>query len=496
MSQQKAGAGAKSWKLKVENKGKLAAPFSVTALKNGQPVQTQWYAQPGELTFPAVEADQFIIDYERVALDLNRKNNARRTSGLLPGMRPFDVRPITIFQNTSRNRLTITPWLGWDVNKPMVGLAIYNAPMPPRRLQYYLLPGYALGSRRLVGLADVGYKIYPGGLVPKLTIGLSAKTFDFDYNKEDKYYSSFWRVTPKLRAELRSGSRSFSHAVNFRTFFIGRQEGNFVSGVFSGKKWRYNTFHELRYEGQQRASPNPYKFKITLETQPKYRDAFDRPANYVRSSAEWQQKFYYKQGRKVTVRAFVGAFLQTTQRNRSVEETAFALNPQAFNDYKFDQVFLNRAGGTNFLGRQVSQTEGGFKGAFGSPFAGVIGNSNNYLLALNLKADLPQKLPLNLPIRPYFDIGYFDDATLIGKDRPLNEQLLWSGGLMFEFFGGGFEVYFPLANSKALKDRYCEQAGGTNASAIFCGGNYLKMVSWSLRLNLGDPVETLMNVVR
>lgn len=70
------------------------------------------------------------------------------------------------------------------------------------------------------------------------------------------------------------------------------------------------------------------------------------------------------------------------------------------------------------------------------------------MLALNLKADLPLRLPLGLPIKPYFDLGYFDDATSLGKDRPSNEQLLWSGGLMFQFFNSGLEVYFPCSVPK------------------------------------------------
>jgi len=488
------------WEIEVKNKGDLAAPFSVTALKNGQPVATQWYTQPGELTFPPVEADQFVIDYEGIELDLNRKNNARRTSGLFPGFRPLEVKPLTIFQNTSRNTLTLLPWVGWNnADKTMLGTAIYNAPMPSRRLQYYLLPGYGLGSRSFVGLADVRYKIYPGGLFPKITVGVSAKTFNYDYNYLHEYYSKFWRVVPQVRAELRSGSRSFSHALNFRTLFIGREEGVFeTGGVFAGKQWKRNAIYELRYEGEERSLPNPYRFRVMLESQPDYLDGFDRPANYLRGSVEWKQKFYYKVGRKITARMFAGYFLQSTQRNRPVEETAFALNPQGFNDYKFDQVFLARTGGTGALGRQVSQTEGGFKGAFGAAFAGQTGNSNNYIWALNLKADLPQKLPLDIPLRPYFDIGYFDDATLLNQNQPrsLNTKLLWSGGVLFEFFSGGLEAYFPLANSRELKRLYCEQSGGTNKSAIFCGGNYLKMISWSLRLNLTDPVDMITNIIR
>ena len=106
------------------------------------------------------------------------------------------------------------------------------------------------------------------------------------------------------------------------------------------------------------------------------------------------------------------------------------------------------------------------------------------------------RLPLGIPLKPYFDIGYFDDATLIGEGRPRSEQLLWSGGLMLEFFKGGLELYFPLFNSKTLKNLYCEQAGGTDPSAIFCGGDYRKMISWSLRFEFSDPVKMVENAVR
>jgi len=481
-----------SWEIEVVNKGKLDAPFSVTALKKGQPVETKWFSKPGELTFPGVDADEFVVDHDHMALDLNRKNNARRTHGLLPGFRPIEVRPLAIFQNPNRNTLVLMPWLGWNnADKTMIGAAIYNAPVPLRRLQYYLLPGYALGSQRFVGLADVRYKIYPGGLVQKLTIGGSAQTFDFDYNYLHGYYSKCWRVVPQLQADLSSGSQSFKHALVFRTLFIGRERGVFdAQGVWTGKKWQHNTIHELRYEGEQRALPNPFRFRLAFESQPDYRDGFDRPANYLRGSAEWQQRFYYKPGRKVTARAFVGYFIQSTQRNRSVEETSFALNPQGFNDYKFDQIFLARSGSASALGRQVSQTEGGFKGAFGAASAGVLGNSNNYLLALNLKADLPERLPLGLPLRPYFDIGYFDDATLLNQNqpRPRSEKLLWSGGLMLEFMKGGLEFYFPLVHAPFLKRYYQEQAGRTQDKT----GNYLKTISWSMRLHFNDPVETVV----
>lgn len=493
-----------NWTMDIENKGQLEAPFSVTALKAGKPIETVWF-NPIEgksrqtLSFYNELADAMEIDWGRNTLDLNRKNNFRSRNGMFPGKRPLEYRPLAIFQNTRKNTFAAIPWGGWNnADKTMIGLAVYNPPLPGKKLQVYLLPGYALGSKSFVGLADLRYKFYPGGLVPKVTLGVGAKTFNFDQNIQEDYYLKFYRVAPQIRAELRSASMAFRHALNFRTLFLGKEEDNRdIEGNYLSKNWKSNTIHELRYEAEQRSLPHPFRFQVALEAQA-YRDRFDRPADYLRSTLEWRQRFFYQDKRKVYMRFFAGYYLRNSHRNRDIYDPyhTLSLNPQGFNDYRFDQTFLARSGADNVLGRQVSQNEGGFKGAFGAAYARTTGNSNNYVLALNLKADLPVRLPFGSPLKPYFDLGYFDDATPTGIGRPKSEQLLWSGGLMLEFFKGGLEFYFPLVNSKALKDLYCEQAGGTNPSAIFCGGDYRKMISWSVRLNLSDPVEMLENLVR
>ncbi len=493
--------------LEVGNKGDLDAPFSVTAMKAGKPLETKWYSGkigPGQdfrIISHEMEADAFVIDHDHDALDVNRKNNTRRVKGLLPGFEPLEIKGIAAFEHPDRSTIALLPWLGWNnYDKMMLGVLLYNPPGPTRAFQYYIAPGFATGSKQFTGLADLRWKLYPGGLFPRITVGLSAKTFDFDYNWKDDYYLKFYRFVPQVRAELRDRSISFRHTLNFRVLFIGKQNDVRTDGVFTGKEYDRYTISELRYEAEQRKAPNPFRLATALEWQ-NGRDAFGDRGKYLRSSLEWQQKYYYAPSKKVSLRAFAGVFLQNDRRHDGIiagdpAQASFALNPQGFNDYRFDGLFLDRNGTEGKLARQVSQTEGGFKGAFGSPFAGFVGNSNNYILALNLKADLPRRLPLGIPLKPWFDIGYFDDATPLGANRPKSEQLLWSGGLMFEFFNGSVEVYLPLVNSKTLKDRYCEAGGGSNNSALFCGGNYLKWISWSIRLPRLDPSEVLESLAR
>jgi hypothetical protein len=485
--------GDGNWKLEIENKGKLAAPYPVAALKEGKSVETKWFSSAGEIRFPKVEADAFVIDNEYDALDMNRRDNSQKVRGALSSVKSMEfLLGIEPFQNPKVRTLAVLPWVGWNnYDKTMLGVMAYNPPLPPHAFQYYALLGYGFGSKDAVSLLDARYSFFTGGIFPKITVGAGFKTFNFDYNYGDEYYLRFSRLAPQIRAELRDNSLSFKHFLNFRTLFIGKEDDlRDAAGNFTGKETKHYAIYEARYEAEQEKLPNPWNFTTALEWQ-NGEDAFGDKGKYLRGTLEWRQRFFYKPGKKVTARAFVGGFLLNDRRNDGilagdVAQGSLALNPQGFNDYRFDQVYLARSGDADFLGRQMSQTEGGFKAAFGAPYAGTIGVSNNYILSLNLKADLPERLPLGIPVKPWFDVGYFDDATPLGEGRPASEQWLWSGGFMLEFFNGRLEIYFPVVHSKSLKDKYDEAFGG----------NYWKWISWSARFDLAEPGEILDDLVR
>jgi hypothetical protein len=493
--------GEGKWSLTVEQQGTLDAPFPISALKDGVAVKTTWYKPRfvgrglQQLDFEALEADAFVLDHERVTLDLNRKNNTQRVKAVFPGLEPLQLKLIAPFKDPSHNTVGITPWVGWNnTDKTMVGLVCYNPFVPPLPLQVYLLPGYALGSKKWVGLADVRYRFYPGGFFPKITAIITAKSFHLDHLPTTNQYTRFFRIAPQIRAELPTKTATFSHYLHLTTLFMGTNAP--FDGANTAQKWRNNTIHEWRYEGEQRMLPNPFRFQVALETQ-RSGDSLNQQ-HYLRSTASWQQQFYFAPKRKLSVRLFAGYFIQNDFRNRDIQApyNNLTLLPQGFNDYKYDQLFLARAGADGLLGRQVSQTDGGFKGAFGPIPAGTIGNSNNLVLSINLKTDLPFRLPLGVPLKPYFDLGYADDASKSGQNRPFDEQLLWNGGLMLEFLKGGLEVYFPLFSSASLKAEYCKQAGGTRQKGLFCGGNYLKVISWSIKINNAEPLDLIQRQLR
>lgn len=459
---------AGGYRLTVENKEKLNAPFPVTALRNGQPVGMQWYPAPAKsretVVFAAEDADGFAIDREFATLDLRGQNNQRGTRIGVRGFAPLEY--------PRRRVLGVLPWAGWNnYDKTMAGLILYSPPLPRQRLQYYLLPGFGFGSKRFVGLADLRYLTSAGEAIPRLTVGLSAKTFDYDYDWQEEQYTRFYRFVPQVKAELRSQSPAFRHWVQLRALFIGREQDEYdIEGNYTGRGFERSTLYDIRYVASQQSLPHPFVFRAGLEFQRKDSTLTARENRYLRATAEWRQQFYYRRGKKITVRAFAGSFLLNDQRNGALIREALALNPQGFNDYRFDQVFFGRSENDGFFSQQVGQSDGGFKNAFGAPFAGI-GNSNSFVAALNLKADLPFRIPL-LPIKPYFDLGYYQPAKAF---RPEADAFLWSGGLMLEFFGGALEVYFPLVNAEPLRNLYEER------------GDYSARISWSVRFGRVTP---------
>ncbi len=471
-----------NWEVWVKNGGAQRGPFSISALQSGKVVHTQWYPATQhvltKVTFPNVEADAFEVDHERITLDAFRGNNQRRTGGLFPGLRPLLVRPVVPFEVADRTTFGLLPWLAWNqYDKAMVGLAVYSPLLPPQRFRYYLLPGIGAASGNIVGLADVQYRFLLGGLVPHATLGLNVRSATYAHRLgEGGYQMQYWRWSPALRLDLRSASPAFVHGLDVRAIFLQKQEPVFSEqGAFKGKLDPAAQIYEVRYEAQNFTKPNPYRTSIALEGQRYW--VQNAQASYLRVSAAWEQEFFYKPKKRLHARFFAGYFLHNTQRRRGsvatnsltndVARASFALNPQGFNDYRFDAVFLGRTDTRGFLARQVSQTEGGFKNAFGPAYAQVFGNSNDFIAALNLRADLPAPVPL----KPYFDIGYFHDATPLGASRPLNEQLVWSGGLMLEILRGRFEMYLPLVHSAALRQLY--------ASAT---DNYWQRITWCLHI--------------
>ncbi len=474
------------YRILVKNKSEFAAPFTLDAIVDSKVEFSKWYEGfTGEkvLEFPFKGFEELTLDANHVTLDVNRKNNHITASGKT--IEPLQFRFLPGPENDKRTQLYWAPAMGWnDYDKFMLGLALYNSTIPFKKFDFALIPMYSFVTKDVIGLADVHYTFYPKGkAIQSVTLGVGGKTFHYNRRFSNDYDLKFARLAPTVKVELgKKHTGQFFQTIQWRTLWINQEFPQFspTFGNYEGNEWVDTYIHELSYFGEGRRALDPYSVFAALEQQ-SYKDDFGRSQHYLKASLEIKHTFHYAPKKGFDFRIFAGGFFSNTRRDAgNIFPGAFNLISQGYNDYRFDDFYLARSAAEGILSQQITIRDGGFKNVIGTGFS--LGRSNNFIVALNVKADLPNGLPFNLPLKPYFDIGYFDNAMPTGADDSFEDQLLWSGGVALEFVKDVIAIYFPLVNSKNIDDRYAER------------GNYWNRIAFTLDLRKLNPKELLKRV--
>jgi hypothetical protein len=465
------GSATGGYQLAVKNKGELLAPFPITAYKDTLAVRTVWYegfAGAKTVDFPATDCDRLVLDGEHVTLEVYRKNNTLKTSGLLKSVEPFRARFTvgTVPENSRLTTLNMTPVIGGNVyDGTMLGFAFHNDILPARRFQWQWTPLLGTKSGDLVGTANLQYNFFPKTeKIKQLSIGVKSRAFNYrslDSLRTETGFAStdlqYRTIVPYLRLELmRRPNSQFYQTIQLRSILLDEEVTRFepvdtLGTFYTGNERVDGLINELTWELGDRRALNPYSLRLALE-QRSYDDVFNSKLkrSYLRLSLEAKASLTYAHDRNIYVRGFFGSFLKNDYRNRgAIAPGAFNLTGQGFNDYRYDDFYFGRTETTGFYSQQIHQREGGLKVPLGG--ANSEGRSNNYLFAINLKADLPQDLPLKLPLKPYFDFGYYDDARPINSELSFSDQVWWQGGVALEFGKGIFGVYVPVVSSPTLR---------------------------------------------
>lgn len=415
-------------RVKVNNLGKIPAPFPIAVVIDGDTVSVGWqegFKKSEWITIPCTDCDRVLIDADEVVPDINRKNNAMRVNGIFRKTETIQPRFLAYYENPNKTQFALAPTMGWNsYDGYMLGFAIYNDIIPKNKFSYMLMPMWAFGSRTITGSGRIAYTFHQRQEYPNVTIAVSGHRFNVGrihsrYNSTDIFSPSLPRniIRPELKFDFLPQKRRSNRTQSIRlrnTMYIS-EAGKVVRNI-----------PQLTYHYKQAFAPHIGELTADLQWLNKE----------LKFSLEAIYRFKFKKGYGIRARMFFGKFiLESSSRSFNFRMSSF----READDYLYDGTYLGRKPTNGFLDQQMTEADGGFKSNF------VIGQSTDWIWALNLSSTVYRKIPIEF----FVSVGTYAGA----KDVfPGSQLFLAEFGASVILVRDVLEVHFPFLYSKDIRE--------------------------------------------
>jgi hypothetical protein len=372
---------------------------------------------------------------EPAALDLYPGNN-------YPGKRKLSLGLGTAQEQASERQFFASPLAAFNEHDgPMLGLALHNRTLEPRKFEFIVAPMLGFESKELSGFLGLQLRSpFSSGTIREFVYNFGLQRFsDFTLKRTDDAYQ-YYRHAAKVELRFRhTPITQVSSSLSLQFIGLSNDRPNFgAGGEINGTRAEGNRFIRASYHRERKKELTPFSYELTLEHKMAGRQtAFNN--NHLKLEAELNGGYQYEQNRFLRYRFFGGLFLANELRESAVRSNSgFSLVDNAFSDYRYDDLYLGRNLG-GIYGQQVERRQGGFRAPISSSFA--FGTSNSYMTAVNIDADLPA-LPVYLPIGVFLDAGYYGFKSLSAE--PLSGEFSWVGGVSLTTMEGRLGLFVPL----------------------------------------------------
>jgi hypothetical protein len=455
--------------LKIRNKGKIHGPFSISGVKNGEIISTQWYEPINNKTFVPFKKgdyDNYRIDAQLDIPEIKRKNNTLKTKGLLRTTEPLRLQLLGSIENPDKTQLFFTPIAGWNMNdKGMLGMAIYNTVFPAKKFEYVFAPMYAFNSENINGYANISYHIMPNSIFQNIKIGTSASSFSYLrfntlQNSSGREILEYYKIAPSItfdfkKRNLRQHNSLFLSIENINIF----EEKSIYSLNIDGKNV-YDIVIEDYYVNQF-----TFGIKNTHPINPHYVKASIQQADdFIKLDLSANYRFAYKKAKTgLDIRFFIGRFLYN-----NFSDNRFSYQLSGNSDYLYEQIYLGRNTTNSFLNQQFAVTDGGFKNLT------TTRSGDQWLYAINMKSNIFTKY-----ISLYGDFGLvgFLDHNANGDEVDGVTDATYNVGVSLNIIPNIFEIYFPVYMSSDLNQL-----------------NYGEKIRFTLNINTLNPFKMIRNI--
>jgi hypothetical protein len=444
--------------LKVQNKGEINGPFSISGIKNGNIATTQWYEPIGKkktISFPTGDYEHYKIDAQLDIPEINRKNNTLKTKGIFKTTEPLRLQLLGSVENPDKTQLFFTPIAGWNMNdKGMLGMAFYNSVIPQKRFEYVVAPLYAFYSKNLNGYANAFYNIHPNSIFQKIKVGTSAASFSYlrfntNQNPIGKEILECYKIAPSatFTVKKKRERQQSTFFISIKNNIIIEEKANFSNQIYKVELENYYV-NQLSVSIKNQHFITPYTANIEIQ----------QSADFVKLNLTANYHIAYKRNNTgFDIRIFAGKFLSNSNADRR-----FNYGLSGNSDYLYDNIFLARntfRANAGYLSQQFAINDGGFK------HLTLTSSSDSWISAINLKSNLLTKY-LSL----YAAIGWvgLKPNNFTGK----SVGSAYETGIALNIVPKVFEIYFPI-----------------KLSSDFNQLTYAEKIRFTLNLNTLNPFQ-------
>ncbi len=435
----------------IKNKTGVLSPAQIVVYKNDSLERTIW-TQPFDDTCKLWIT---VPKWTRIMIgddvpDGKPQNDVYRRSALFHHF-GVKVKPFLGINEDNKDKLFISPALAHNqYDGIMAGILLHNLTLPENRFRFALAPLYSFETQSLVGAGSVGYLWYPQGGIKEIMLQGDVKTFH--YNQADYptrvLYQSFLKFAPSLSFTFNQNPLSpVTRTLTIKGYFISEETPDTLSFSHPKNQMKTYDYAKISYHHKNSRAYNPFGYNLEAQAS----------ADFVKLSAEGNICIDYNKPKKhLWLRGYLGKFIPINNTADVNNRYGFAATYSGVNDYLYDGTYIGRNAYNNFNAQQISLQEGGFK----VPTFNQAAHSADYMAAVNLKTDLPTKLPLRL----FFDAGLIPNANP-SFTKSSSSTLLYDGGVEIYLIDNVVNIYIPVLMSSDFQNYVNSAFGHKNVFA-------------------------------
>lgn len=400
----------------IKNLKKGKFPVTLSTLKNGEVLSTEWlegFSKKQKKSVANNGADQLVLNYNHTAPEFNRRNNWKRIDKTGLFNKPLQLRFLRDVEDPSKTQIYAIPIAEFQniYDGLKLGINFNNRGILAKPFLYGIAPVYGTESKTITGFAKVIFNIFhENTALYKTMFGLTVDRSSFDYG------AFITKIQPYIQFQFREPNNLRSNALKkltFRYFSIQKDESRSV--LDENTIPPYNVLN-LRYLSLDNSINKFNKWMVDLQ--------FSNDFGKLNTSYEIRKRT--PKDRHYNLRLFAGAFLYNSL---PIDENNFNFALDRPTDYLFEYNYIGQSESSGILAQQLVTADGGFKSKIDPGFA------NQWLTTLNGSASI------------WRYVQAFGDVGLI-KNKGEDVFFAYDTGIRVDLITDYFEVYFPMYSNR------------------------------------------------